>query len=814
LLPFLDSVLRDIRLAFRTLAHSPAYTLVAIVSLALGIGANTAIFSFVNAILLKHLPVPEPTRLVTFAEVGTSATEGTAWRLNTVEQLAKRSTAFEGVFGWFTKPINFSRGESSHWVLGELVTGEYFQTLGVHAAQGRLLTDDDVRDAKANPVCVISYDFWQREFAGDPQAIGRTVYLNGHPYQVLGVTQRGFFGAALQRRADVQAPATRIGDFMPAFGDSTGVDWLKTLSWLTPMARLKPGVSRLEAQLSTQPIWHQIQTENSGGRASTTLRELRLLDGSQGLNGMRTSFGQPALVLLAVAGVVLLVTCANLANLLIARSQARAKEFAVRLSLGASRARVMQQLLVESLVLAAIGGAAGVLLSSWMTSALLAFLNAGRTSLTAVHVEMDGRVFGFSLALSLATALLFGAGPAWQATSRETIAGLRQRGGVLRKSLVVLQLVLSLTVIFAAGLLTQTLRSLQTVDLGFAPQKVIAMAVDPEANGRTHADATRILDELLQRVRALPGVKAASLASSTPYGASAISFSVQVPGYTVKAPGDDVADFNFITPGYFATLEQPFLRGRDFTASDDGAHARVAIVNKSFGRRYLGSVDPIGRKFRQGGGDLEIVGVVKDARDRALRTSAGPGVYLPTTQGQTSGLTLLVRADENPTPLIPSLLAIVQSIDRHMPVYSVHTLDTQIEAGLSSERILGYLSGMFAGLATLLAGIGLYGVVAYSVVRRTREIGIRISTGAQRHDIGILFARETLWLIGMGLLIGMPVALMAVRVLKTLLFGVGAGDRWTLVVSMAALFGAAAIATMLPLWRAMRISPITALRYE
>jgi predicted permease len=409
---------------------------------------------------------------------------------------------------------------------------------------------------------------------------------------------------------------------------------------------------------------------------------------------------------------------------------------------------------------------------------------------------------------------VFGLAPAWQATKRETIAGLRQRGGVLRKSLVVLQLVLSLTVIFAAGLLTQTLRSLQTVNLGFAPQKVIAMAVDPEANGQTHAEATRTLDDLLQRVRVLPGVRTASLASSTPYGVSAISFSVQVPGYVVKGPGDDVADFNFITPGYFATLNQRFLRGRDFTASDDKAHARVAIVNESFARRYFGGADPMGRTFKQGGGDLEIVGVVRDARDRALRSSPGPGVYLPTTQGQTSGLTLLVRTNDNPAPLTPSLLAIVQSIDKHMPVYSVHTLDTQIEAGLSSERILGYLSAMFAGLATLLAGIGLYGVLAYAVVRRTREIGIRISTGARQGDIGMLFARETLWLIGIGLLIGMPVALMAVRVLKTLLFGVSANDPLTLVLSMAALFAAAAIATTLPLWRAMRISPVTALRYE
>jgi predicted permease len=810
---FIDWVWRDVRIAFRAFLRSPLFMAVAVVSLAVGIGANTAIFSFVNAILLKQLPVPQPDRLVSFAEIIKGETSDATWRMTTVDKLAKRNTVFSGVFGCFSKPVNFSRRDSSQWIMGELVTGEYFRTLQLTPAIGRFFTVEDVRNAKANPVCVLSYDFWQREFAGDPNAVAQSVLLNGHPYRVLGITPRGFFGAVLQHRADVQVPATRIGDFMPAFGDSTGVNWLDTLSWLTPMARLKPGITLAQAQQNVQAVYHGIEAEN--GTTPANQRELRLRDGSQGLNTLRSSFGRPALVLLAVAGIVLLVTCANLANLLLARAQVRSKEFAVRLSLGASRARLIQQLFVESLVIALCGGLGGTALSYWITGTLIALLNTGRSAVSAIVVQPDIHVLVFSFSLSLATALLFGLLPAWPASKQDSAETLRQQGHArLRRMLVVAQVALSLTIVFAAGLLARTLRSLQTLDLGFQPDRVIALSVDPAANGYSSTEEARILDELLQRVRALPGVKAASLASSIPFGASAISLSFEVPGHIAKNSSDEVADFNFISHDYFATLGQPLLRGRDFTSRDDSAHPRVAIVNRTFARKFWPDLDPIGRKFRQGGSDVEIVGVVKDARDRDLRAGPAESVYLPAQQAQTSGLTLLVRARANPAAVIPSLLALVAAVDRHMPVYAVHTLDVQVEAGLSSERMLGYLSALFAALATLLAGVGLYGVMAYSVTRRTREIGIRIATGAQQSDIGLLFARESLALIGLGLLIGVPVSFASVHVLKTLLFGVTTADPFTLAASVAILLAASAAATILPLRRAMRVSPMSALRYE
>jgi predicted permease len=821
--PNLDGTLLDLRYALRSLRRSPAFAAIAIASLALGIGANAAIFSFVNAILLKRLSVPEPERLVAFAEISHGGRSGKVWRLRTVDELARRNSAFTGVFGWLTKPVSFSTGETPRWVLGELVTGQYFRTMQVKPAIGRFFNEDDVRDAEGNPMCVLSYGLWQREFGSHPDVVGRTVFLNGHAYRILGVTTRGFYGAALQQRFDVAIPATRIGDFMPAFGNATGVNWLKTLSWLTPMARLKPGITRTEAQEQTQRILRQLELEDNRGHLQQEKQpELRLEEGSQGFNPLRRTFGRPVLVLMAVVGLVLLVACANLANLLLARAQARTREFAVRLSLGASRATLIRQLLVESLLLAAGGGITGIALSYWITRSLLAFLNTGRSAVSALQVTPDGHVLAFSILLSLATAVLFGFVPARQATRPDLLPGLKQDSSATgplnrvlwRRTLVVIQIALSLVIVFTAGLLTRTLRTLQTVDLGFQPDRVLALQIDPAANGHSAAEVSRILEEMWERARTLPGVKAASLAASTPNGSMEVSMSIEVPGYTPRKAGDNVVHFNFVSPGYFETLGQTLLRGRDFDRRDGRNSPRVAVVNEKFVHHYLGGRNPIGLKFQQGGGPVEIAGVVTDARDHGVRSGPAETVYMPEQQGQTSGLTLLMQTGNDPQRIFPALLGIARSIDRRMPVFSVHTLNEELEAGLSTERILGYLSTLFAALATLLAGIGLYGVMAYSVVRRTREIGVRFAVGAQRRDVVGLLARESLLLVFTGLLVGVPIALTAVRTLKSLLFGVAAADFLTLFLSVFALAMAAFLATAIPLWRAARVNPMVALRYE
>jgi predicted permease len=810
---FIESIWIDLRHALRGLRRSPAFSLTAIASLALGIGANTAIFSFINAILLKSL-------LVTFARSYRGETSGVVWKLHTVDELAKRSPALAGLVGVFSRPVSFSTGDTPHWLMAELVTGKYFETLEVKPLAGRLFNDDDVRNARANPVCVLSYGLWQREFAGDLGLVGRPVLLNGHSYRVVGITPRGFYGAQLERRIDLQIPATRIGDFMPAFGDSTGVDWLKSLSWLTPMARVKPGLTRPVAQDQTQPVFEEIQAQDAGGRLDQETPKLRLRDGSQGFNTMINDFGRPIEVLMGVVAVVLLIACANLASLLLARAQARSKEFAVRMSIGSSRSRLVRNLFVESLLLAGFGGIAGIALAYWIVRTLLAFFNAGKSPVAAFQVTLDVNVLLFSIALSFVTAILFGFVPAWQASRTDLLAGLQlnYKGNStrlpLRRLLVAAQIALSLVIVFAAGLLTQTLRSLKTVDLGYEPQHVISLSVDPAANGHTSAEVTAILDELLTRTRALPSVTAASLASTTPNGSMEISMSIDVPGYTPKQPGDDVVAFNFVTPGYFKTMGQPLLRGRDFDEHDAQNAPRVAISTEKLAKRYFSGRDPLGRKFRQGGGDIEIVGMARDARDHDARSAPEATAYLPEKQGQTSGLTLLVRTGTDPERTIPSLLAIVRGIDPHTPVYSVHTLSADVDAGISTERILGYLSTLFAVLATLLAGIGLYGVAAYSVVRRTREIGVRFAVGAQTSSVVGLFVRETVLLLLLGLCIGGPLAVAGAHALKSLLFGVAATDPLTLVLSILVLLGASFLATAIPLSRASRVNPVTALRYE
>jgi predicted permease len=817
-----NAIWHDIRFALRGLRKTPAFTLVAIGSLALGIGANTAIFSFVNAILLKHLPVPEPDRLVTVNRVRGAQPPGTVFKMETVEALAKRNTVFDGFFGSFETTASIVAADSPQWAMLELVTGEYYRALQVKPALGRLMTEADVRSAAANPVCVLNYRTWQERFGGDPSILSRSVLLNSHPYRVIGVTERGFAGIDLQHHVDLQVPVTRIADIMPSFAKGVGIDWMKGLSWLRPMARLKHGISRAEAQDKLNVLMDDIEHETPGGREESERSNLRLLDASQGFSSTRSSFGKPALVLMAVVGIVLLAACANLASLLLARASARNKEFAVRISLGGSRARLIRQLMMESLLLACAGGICGFALSSWISSTLLRYLNTGVLSARALSVSPDNSVFAFAVTLSLATALLFGFVPAWHATRVELVSGLKEERGnsgratpvLFRKVLVVAQIALSLVVVFGAALLTRSLRSLQTVDLGFEPEKIITVAIDPATSGHSSADSARIYDELLRRAREVPGVTAASSALTAPLSNSGLSVSVDVPGY-IKKPSEKmiIVDLDAVSPDYFATLGVQRLLGRDFSASDTMHRARVAILNERFVKRYYGGRNPVGTHLKEGDSDLEIIGVVADSR-YGPRSEPKPVLYLAAAQTQTSGLKLIVRTNVPPQQIIASLRALVSSIDPKMPIYAIQTLETQLQSGMSTERMLSYLSTLFAILASLLAAIGLYGVVSYGVTRRTREIGIRFAVGAQRTHVAQLFLREAILLIAVGLVAGLPLAWISSRLLASLLYGVRSTETQMLVASIIVLLVAAFLAIATPLWRATRIQPIEALRHE
>lgn len=814
--PLPESIWQDVKLGIRGLRKSPAFTIVAVVSLALGIGANTAIFSFVNAVLLKTLPVPEPERLATFSLFENGEDVNNVFSLRTINGLANQSPVFDGLFGRYPKAANLTAGDASQWVMTELVTGQYFRTLKVKPAIGRLLTEEDVREAAGNPVCVLNYDLWQARFGGDPTIIGRTVSINSHPYRVLGITGKGFYGVDLQHRMDLQAPATRLADFMPGFSGNKNFDWQAGLKWLRPMGRLKPNLTPSEAESQLRTLYRQLEPESDH-------LILKLIGSKDGFNDMRGNFGKPVTVLMAVVALVLLIACANLANLLLARASARQKEFAVRLSLGASRARLMRQLLIESLLVACCGGTAGIFLSFWIISTLLAFLNGWQPAIYALHISPDARVLEFAAALSLTTVILFGLAPAWQSTKPDLLPNLKEEvsGGlrpgdraVLRKFLVIAQVTLSLVVLFAAGLLTRTLRSLQTVDLGFQPERVIAFSLDTDVAGHSNAQTSRIEDEVLRRVRLLPGVGAASLVMDTPFSGGFVTTDVEVPGFTTKRQDKIGAILHTVSPGYFATLNQPRLLGRDFSDADMESKQKLAIVNEKFAQHYFPGRSPLGRHIKQDRVDVEIIGVVANARELSLRKQSEDAIYVPQKPAYHTSLTCLLRTQIDPSKLTPSLYALVRSIDKNTPISSIRTLHSQINAGLSSERILSYLSSLFAGLATLLTGIGLYGIIAYAVTRRTREIGVRFAIGAQRADVAKLFLRESLVMIAVGLVVGIPLALASVTALKSLLFGLTATDLPTLLVSVALLIAAGLVATALPLRQAMYIDPLRALRYE
>ncbi len=821
MLVWLETAFQDVRYALRGLRRSPGFAATAIVSLGLGIGANTAIFSFVNALLLKRLPVPEPARLVQIAEYEHGKQINTVFSFPFVAELDKGDAVFDGILGRYPVRVNLTTDGLAEPLNGEVVTGSYFKTLRVRPAMGRLLTEGDISAAVGNPVCVISYSMWQERLGGDPGIVGRKLLLNAHPYTVVGVTEKGFYGAQLQSRVDMQLPVSRMGDFMGGFfsaGSGEAMWKSPGFRWLEPLGRLKPGVSAAQAQAMVEPLARAVK-EKDGKSDKTTFR---LTDGSQGAS-YDSTFSTPVTVLMGIVALVLLIACANLASLLLARANARAKEFAVRLSLGASRWRLVRQLMVESVAIACCGGFLGLLMAMWIVYTLLVYLNAGRTDGSVLHVGLDPLVICFSILLSLLTALLFGLVPAWQSARPDIIPELKgspgrvraSSGGVgIRRFLIVFQIALSLTILFTGGLLTRTLRSLQTIDLGFDPGRVLAMNVDPAMNGHRPEEIDRIFDEILDRLRAQPGIAAASLAVVSPLEGGMISLSIDVPGH-VRKSSDVQTNFNMISPDYFKTLNQALLAGRDFSDRDAKKAPRVAIVNQLFVEQYMPGQNPIGRRFKtDGSNDVEIVGLAQNARYQDLRETPCPLIYLPAKQTQSSGYTLLMRTRLGTHAAVADIRATIRSVDSRLPIYRVRELRDQIDEGISPERVLSFLSTLFSALATLLCGIGIYGLIAYAVSRRTREIGVRFAIGAQKTDVAKLFMSESALLVAAGILAGIPLALASARILKSLLYGVAPGDLRTLAFTIAIFVIAGLLASILPVLKAAGIEPVEALHYE
>lgn len=826
---FFEQTWQDVRFGLRMLRKSPGFTATAILTLALGIGANTAIFSMMDTVILQSLPVRNPGELVTIASVTPKTGQRDSFSYPMYQNIRDKNDAFDGVFAVGGAQMNVSyAGESEH-VRGRLVSGNYFDVLGVHPWIGRLFTQADDVTPGANPVTVLSYGFWERRFGKDPTLVDKTILLNEHAMTVIGIAAPGFYGTELSDSPDVYVPMMMTLVFIP-----TPANRMQSHShqWLTLMARRKPGVTMAQAQASIEVLYKRLQAAEGQSlltgasdfeRKQFFSRTMVLSPGSQGFGRLQRTMGQPLAMLFSVTGIVLLILCANLANLLLARASARGQETAVRLALGAGRFRLLRQWLTESVLISVLGGAAGILVAMWVKVALVGFIPTSfRNNLST---PFGWRVFTFTFLISVIVGASVGLAPAIRASRSATALTLRGQsrtsasGGKifsLRGALIVLQVALSLPLLIGAGLLLRSLVNLRSIDTGFDKDHVLLATLNPGLSGYSPEATRNFYRQLLAQIRAVPGVQAATVSTESPISGSWDSNGIVVEGYVPRPDESMTVNTADISPQFFQTLGIPFISGRDFSEKDAGTSPRVAIINESMAHYFFGNSNPIGKRIGLDKiPDTEIVGVVRDAKYAQLRETQLRHFYIPMPQQpRLFDMTLQVRAAGDPAALTEIVRARVKSIDSHLPLYDVKTLAVQIDDSLIPERLITWLSTIFGLLATLLAAVGLYGVVAFSVTRRTREIGVRIALGAMPGDVLWLFLKQMAVLVGTGVIIGVGGALAATRLLSTMLYDVKPADPLAFIAAGAVLIATATLAAYLPARRATRVDPMTALRYE
>jgi predicted permease len=827
----------DLKLALRVFAKSPAFAGIVVLTLALGSGANTAIFTLLDQVMLRLLPVERPDRLVVLHAPG-AFSGWSSQQSETVDPLSQpmyeglrdRTPAFSGVLAHYRTPIHLSVSGETDDVSGDMVSGTFFQVLGLRPALGRLFTPEDDRVPSGHPVVVLGHGFFQRRFGGDPGVVGRTVSVNNHPMTVVGVAPPRFDGVEVGASIDVYVPLSMQQEVQPTWGKRLG-DWRSR--WLSCLARLKDGVTVEEARAGANVVYRQLIEEDlqhvqaPSERLVRLFREksLELQPGGRGTSGLRDQSGTPLVVLMGMVGLVLLIACANVASLLLTRASSRHKEIAVRMALGASRFRLVRQSLVESVALSVAGGFVGLLFAYWVGEALiraLPFEEAART-LTAAP---DRRVGLFTLALSVLTGLVFGLVPAIKASRSDLAPVLKSEatavvGGHfrLRKGLVVAQVALSLLLLIGAGLFTRSLMNLRALDPGFRSDRLLAFSVDPALNGYDFNHRVEALRRIQEAIAAEPGVASVSAAEVALLTDSNSSSTVRVEGYESKEGEDMNPNFNSVAPGFFETLGIPLVAGRDLGPTDLLAAPKVAVVNEVFARYFFKNESPIGRRFglgrRENGYDVEIVGVVRDGKAANLREKTRRFVYVPYTQEErVGGLTFYVRSTVDLDSIGSRLRAAVRRVDASLPVTDMKTMTAQIGESLFVERMVAVLSAAFGLLATVLAAIGLYGVMSYAVTTRTREIGLRVALGADRRAILLLVLREVAALAVLGVAIGLPGGYGLGRLMESQLFGLTARDPLTFGVATVALLATAFLAGLIPAARAARLDPMTALRYE
>lgn len=834
----MTSLWLDLRYALRAMRRSPLFTSVAILSLALGIGANTAIFTLMDQIMLRQLPVKDPGQLVMLYQEGANNGSNMGGRMQSYpiyQDYQKKAAPFSEVLCRRLVPGSVSVDNRTERVDAELVSGNYFTMLGVRPAAGRLFNSkEDDQVYGGHPVVALSYDYWVSRFNRDPGVVGKKILVNNYPMTIVGVSAPGFSGLDPAQSPQIRVPILMKEVMLPEW------KWLQMSDrrsrWVQVFARLKPGYTLESAGAPLGVLYHQIREYEASLPAAKdwsaySRREflrgtIHMQKAATGYSDLRNNFSTALVVLMSMVGLVLLIACANVANLLIARAFARQKEIAVRLSIGASRARLVRQLLVESLVLSLAGGMAGIVLAAGMTRGLLALVPSEGNPLL-IEASPDMRILLFTLVLTFLTGMIFGLIPALRAsrpdlwgTLKDAAGSIAGAGGslFLRKGLVSVQVALSFLLLFGAGLFVRSLQKLEGTKTGFHdPDNLVTFQVSPALNGYNAPRTIHFYDELLENIRAIPGVKGAATASVPLLHGWEWDSSTSVEGHQAGDGEDMQAFMNALSPGYFATMGIPLLAGRDFDRRDVKEDSKVAIVNESFARHFFGSRSAVGRHIGRGAGpeaklDVEIVGVVADSLYEGPREGVRRQVFIPNWgDGSTA---FYVRIGLGAPSAFAAVKNAARRIDPSMPVYELKTLGGQLDETLLTERLIAMLFAGFGFLATLLATIGLYGVMAFVVARRTKEMGVRIALGAQSGTVLWLVMREVLVLLAIGLAIGVPAAIGLGKLVSTQLYGIKASDPFIAGLSVATLVVVASAAGFIPAFRASRIDPILALRYE